>query len=91
MSGRWWAMCVALPGRVLEVDGDGRTARVDVLGHERTVNLSLLEGVGAGEWVLVHTGFAVERLSAAEAAETVGLFEELAGVLEGAVTERGGA
>jgi len=75
-------MCMALPGQVREVDADGRMGTVDVLGQVRPVNLSLLEGVAPGEWVLVHTGFAVERMSEGEAAETVRLFEELASVLE---------
>jgi hydrogenase expression/formation protein HypC len=80
-------MCIALPGRILEVDGETHQARVDVMGQVRTVDVRLLDRVAAGEWVLVHTGFAVERLSEAEAAETVRLFEELAPVLEEAAAE----
>jgi len=75
-------MCIALPGRIAEVDADGQRARVDVLGRVQTVHLTLLGTAAPGEWVLVHTGFAVERLTAAEAAETVRLLEELAPVLE---------
>jgi len=70
-------MCLALPGKILEIDEDGQRARVDVLGHVRTVNLILLGAAAPDDWVLVHTGFAVERLTEAEAAETVRLFEEL--------------
>ncbi len=76
-------MCIALPGRVVAVDADGCVARVDVLGHERTVNLSLEDDVVPGEWVLVRTGFAVARMSPADAAEAVELLEELGAVLAG--------
>jgi len=78
-------MCLALPGRVLEVvDCEARLARVDVLGTVRMVNLSLLGEVTSGDWVLVHMGFAIERMSTAEAEETVRLFAELGAALEGA-------
>jgi len=74
-------MCLAMPGRVLSVDREGTSGRVDVLGAERAVDLSLLDGVVPGEWVLVQMGFAVARMSEADAAETVRLFEELGAVL----------
>jgi len=80
-------MCLAMPGRVLSVDGVGTSGRVDVLGAERAVNLSLVDGVGPGEWVLVQMGFAVARMSEADAAETVRLFEELGTVLADAAEE----
>lgn len=70
-------MCVALPGRVLDItDPEARTARVDVRGTSRTIHLGLLE-VQPGDWVLVSLGLAVERISAAEAAETLRLLDEL--------------
>jgi hydrogenase expression/formation protein HypC len=76
-------MCLALPGKVLEiVDPVARFARVDVVGTTRMVNLSLVRDAAPGDWVLVHTGFAVERIGEAEAAESVRLFEELAAALE---------
>ncbi|HYM69675.1 MAG TPA: HypC/HybG/HupF family hydrogenase formation chaperone [bacterium] len=74
-------MCLAMPGRVVSVDDVGAFGRVDVLGADRTVNLSLVDGVVPGEWVLVQMGFAVARMSEADAAETVRLFEELGTVL----------
>lgn len=78
-------MCVALPGRVVEVAGaEARLGRVDVLGTLRTVDLSLLDEVEPGDWVLVHLGVGIGKLSEAEAAETVRLFEELGSVLEDA-------
>lgn len=70
-------MCVALPGRVLDItDPEARTARVDVRGTPRTILLGLLD-VQPGDWVLVSLGLAVERISAADAAATLRLLDEL--------------
>jgi hydrogenase expression/formation protein HypC len=59
-------MCLGIPGRVVEVlDGNaGMLASVDVLGAVRPVNLGMLEdmAVEPGQWVLIHMGFAVERI-----------------------------
>jgi hydrogenase assembly chaperone HypC/HupF len=68
-------MCLGIPGRVVEVlEGNaGMLALVDVMGAERPVNLGMLEdmGVEPGEWVLIHMGFAVERIDAAKAGEAM--------------------
>ena len=67
-------MCRGIPGRVVEVmDGNGgMLALVDVLGARRPINLGMLEDMAVvpGEWVLIHMGFALERVdeAAAEAA-----------------------
>jgi hydrogenase expression/formation protein HypC len=68
-------MCIALPGRVLQIV-DGGTARVDVRGVPRTVSLGLLD-VRPGDWVLVGMGLALERISEADAAETLRLLDDL--------------
>ena len=64
-------MCLGIPGRVLErVEGYGdQLALVDVAGVPRKINIGLLDGepVEAGEWVIIHMGFALERVSGAEA------------------------
>jgi hydrogenase expression/formation protein HypC len=68
-------MCLGIPGRVVRVlDGyAGLLALVDVLGAERPVNLGMLEdlAVEPGEWVLIHMGFAVERIDEARAAQAM--------------------
>ncbi|KXB06212.1 hydrogenase [candidate division MSBL1 archaeon SCGC-AAA382C18] len=69
-------MCLAVPGEVLEIDGD--TATVDFEGAEREVKLDLLEDVSEGDYVLVHTGFAIQVLSPEEAEETLDSWEEVA-------------
>ena len=61
-------MCLAIPGRVLEiVDERNRLARVDVAGVQRNVNVGLLDAVDAGDWVLIHVGFAMSKIDEAEA------------------------
>lgn len=66
-------MCVAVPGRVLEIAGPGRLlAKVDLAGVSRTVNLGLLEDPGevnVGDYVIVHLGFAIEQVPVGEAEE----------------------
>lgn len=63
-------MCIEAPGRVVEVPaGQTDVARVDVDGVLRTVQLPLLEGgpPSPGEWLSIHLGFAVARLTDEEA------------------------
>jgi hydrogenase expression/formation protein HypC len=67
-------MCLGIPGRVVAmVEGYGdQLALVDVEGASRKVNIGLLDpgAVGPGDWVLIHMGFAVERVGEQQAAET---------------------
>lgn len=69
-------MCLAIPGEVLTVEEDRAT--VDVGGVEQEVRLDTLsEDVTEGDYLLVHTGFAIQKLSSEEAQETLSLFDEL--------------
>jgi hydrogenase expression/formation protein HypC len=72
------AMCLAIPGRIVEVvDEANRLARVDVAGVQRTVNVGLLddEGIGPGDWVLIHVGFALSKVDEEEAQATLRLLQ----------------
>ena len=67
-------MCLAIPGLVVEiVDEENRLAKVDVAGVQRNVNIGLLDGDGdrakPGDWVLIHVGFAMSKISEADARE----------------------
>ena len=69
-------MCLAIPGHILEVvDEPKRLARVDVAGVQRNINIGLLDGdgpgVGAGDWVLIHVGFAMSHIDEEEALATL--------------------
>jgi hydrogenase expression/formation protein HypC len=68
-------MCLAIPGQIVEViDPENRLAKVDVAGVQRTINVGLLDddgtGVGSGDWVLIHVGFAMSRVDEDEAIAT---------------------
>ena len=65
-------MCLAIPGRIVErVEGDPRFAVVEVSGVRRVVNVDLLDGelLASGDWVLMHVGFAMTRISEEAAIE----------------------
>jgi hydrogenase expression/formation protein HypC len=71
-------MCLAIPGRILEVvDAANRLAKVDVAGVQRTINIGLLDADGSGaevgDWVLIHVGFALSRVDEEEAEATLAL------------------
>jgi hydrogenase maturation protein HypF len=67
-------MCLGIPGRVvaLEEGYAGQVALVDVEGARRQVNIGMLdEQPGAGQWVLIHMGFAVEAIDEATARDAL--------------------
>lgn len=70
-------MCLAIPGKVIEIEGKKDYAIVDYGGGtKRKVNTSLVK-VKVGDYVLVHTGFAIEILDEKEAQKTLSLFREI--------------
>ena len=76
-------MCLAVPGRVLtvtEVDGT-LMAEVDFGGVHKDVCLQYIPDATIGDYVIVHVGFAIQRLDEASAQETLSNFERL-GILE---------
>ena len=71
-------MCLAVPGRVVEVVDDvNRLAKVEVAGVRRTVNIGLFDDVGPGDWVLIHVGFAISVIDEDEARATLELLEAM--------------
>jgi hydrogenase expression/formation protein HypC len=93
-------MCLGIPGRIEQVtDFERKLATVNVAGIRRTINVACvardrqeLEAC-VGEWVLVHVGFAMSRIDAAEAQKTLDLLHELgeAQAEMAAMAERGQA
>ncbi len=76
-------MCLAVPGRITSLEG--KLATVDLGGNSLAVDVSLIDEPAVGDWVVVHAGFALERVDEKAAQETLALAEELAraGVGEG--------
>jgi hydrogenase expression/formation protein HypC len=72
-------MCLGIPGQIVEfVDDRNHIAKVDVSGVRRNVNVGLLEGeVQAGDWVLIHVGFALSKIDEEEANATRRFLEAL--------------
>ena len=68
-------MCLSVPAKVVEINGE--IARVAVGETIINASLQMLDDVEIGDYVLLHTGFALQKISAADAAETLALFEEL--------------
>jgi len=69
-------MCLAIPAKVLSVEGS--IARVVIEDVEYNASLLLLEDVRPGDFVLLHAGFAIEKVDPEEAAETMRLLLEIA-------------
>jgi hydrogenase expression/formation protein HypC len=81
-------VCLAIPGQVVEVtDETNRLAKVDIAGVRRIVNIGLLDaadggGVGPGDWVLIHVGFAISAIDEEEAHATRRLLEQMGAAYE---------
>jgi len=68
-------MCLSIPGKILSVQGDMAVASVG--GALVETSLHLVDCVQVGDYVLIHTGFALQIISEEEAAETIRLIEEM--------------
>lgn len=73
-------MCLAVPVQVVELLPDEQ-ALIDVGGVRNRVSLALVDDVAVGDYVIVHTGFAIARLDVAEAERTLALFDQIAQTL----------
>jgi hydrogenase expression/formation protein HypC len=71
-------MCLAVPAKVVEiVDEENQIAKVDIGGVRRNISVALLEDVRVGDWVLVHVGFAIQKVDEEEATQTLTLLRQL--------------
>ena len=73
-------MCLGIPGQIVEILEDNpHIARAEVAGVTRNVNIGLVEpeGIGPGDWVLIHVGFAMSKIDEKEAADTIDFLEGL--------------
>lgn len=85
-------MCLAIPGKIVElVPGLETWAIVDVVGIRRRVDISLVadDGAAPGDWVLIHVGFAMSKISEEAAAEQMQMLQML-GETASALEEVGG-
>jgi hydrogenase expression/formation protein HypC len=69
-------MCLAIPAKITELR-DNEMAAVEVGGVQQDVCIALLDDVKIGDYVIMHVGYALNKLDPEEAAKTLELFEEL--------------
>ena len=69
-------MCLAVPSKIIEINDD--MGIVDVDGVKREVGLHLIEDPRVGDYVIVHAGFAINKIDEDEALETLKVFREIA-------------
>lgn len=68
-------MCLAVPARIIKIDG--KRAVVDMAGVVREASVMMLRGAQVGDYVIVHAGFAIEKLDEQEALCTLELFKQM--------------
>jgi len=79
-------MCLAIPARVVRVDG--LSAEVDIAGNRREARIDLLDDVSVGDHLLVHAGFAITKLSEEEAQESLQVWREMADLVAEEFSEK---
>ena len=67
-------MCLAIPSKIIKIENN--MATIDVEGVQREASLMLLEDARIGDYVIVHAGFAIQKLDEAAARETLDLLRE---------------
>jgi len=68
-------MCLAIPVKIKKISGD--TATIDADGVEREASLMLMENVSIGDYVLLHAGFAIQKIDEKEAVESIKVWKEM--------------
>ncbi len=68
-------MCLGIPMKIIEIKGE--FAEVETGRLKRTINVQMLAGVKKGDYVIVHAGFAIERVDPAQAKQTLKLVDEI--------------
>ncbi|GAB4376383.1 MAG: hypothetical protein Kow0042_22650 [Calditrichia bacterium] len=70
-------MCLAVPMKLIQRDGE--VGKVELGGVQRDINLMLLPEVTVGEYVMVHAGFAIQKLDEEEALKTLDILMQMSG------------
>jgi len=70
-------MCLAIPAEVISIEDTGENAVVSLGDVRKTISLALVSDVQPGDFILVHVGYALERLDPEEAQKTLDAFAEL--------------
>ena len=79
-------MCLAIPSKIIKIQNN--MATIDVEGVQRQTSLLLLEDARVGDYVIVHAGFAIQKLDEASAQETLDLLREAIAAVENRESNR---
>ncbi|MCL1927040.1 MAG: HypC/HybG/HupF family hydrogenase formation chaperone [Syntrophorhabdaceae bacterium] len=69
-------MCLAIPAKILSLNGT--SAMIDLAGTQREASVMLLEDAAVGDWILLHAGFAIEKITEEDAQQTLELLRSIA-------------
>ena len=73
-------MCLAVPSKIISIQANSM-ATVDIMGVQRTCSLAMTPDAAVGDYVLVHAGYAIQRIEEQDAAETLRLLSEIPDLL----------
>ncbi|QSZ41967.1 HypC/HybG/HupF family hydrogenase formation chaperone [Sulfurimonas aquatica] len=75
-------MCLSIPSKIIEIDEDNN-ATVDTMGVKRQVSLDLMgDDVGVGDYILIHVGFAMNKIDEKDALDSLELYAEIVEKME---------
>lgn len=80
-------MCLAIPSRVIKIENG--MATIDVDGVQRSASMMLLEDAAVGDYVIVHAGFAIQKLDETAAEESLKLMREAAAYMDRLEADKG--
>lgn len=75
-------MCIAAPAKIIEIDTESNICAADFGGVKQNAKLDLLPEAGIGDYVLIHAGYAIEKLSEEAAKESLEAWDDLLDVLD---------
>lgn len=75
-------MCIAAPAKIVEIDRESNICAADFGGVKQNAKLDLLPDAEIGDYVLIHAGYAIEKLSEQAAKESLESWDELLDMLE---------
>jgi len=71
-------MCLAIPGKILEINGLNKTALVDFDGLKQQIIIALIQEPKIGNYVIVHAGYAIEQMNETDALEAIEQWKKIA-------------
>lgn len=71
-------MCLAIPGKIIEINEQKKTALVDFDGIKQEVVIALIQNPEVGKYIVIHAGYAIEQMNEDEALEAIDQWKEIA-------------